>query len=323
MLYRTTDSKGHPTATVATLILPLSEPPAGGRNLLAYQPAEDSLTRDCASSYELRKGDNAEALAIALGLAQGWAVVVADHEGPESHWAAGVLEGHAVLDGIRAAERFPQSGLNKRTKVGMWGYSGGGLATAWASELHRSYAKKLNIVGAAYGGAPADVEVTLRNLDGGPLSGIALAGAVGVGRAYPEMKLNALWNKAGRAMAKDIGDMCIEDFAAAYPMRTFREFSRVEDPMALGRVRKVMRTISLGHAKPKPPLFIYHAQQDELNPISATDALVEKYCAMGARVSYHRDPASEHISLVATGAPLAATFLADRFDAKPAPTTCS
>lgn len=83
-----------------------------------------------------------------------------------------------------------------------------------------------------------------------------------------------------------------------------------------------MRAVSLGHRAPQPPVFIYHSILDELNPIGATDALVQKYCAMGATVSYHRDPASEHISLVATGAPLAATFLADRFAAKPAPTSC-
>lgn len=236
LLYRTTDTKGGATATVATLILPLGQPPAGGRNLLSYQPAEDSLTRDCASSYELRKGDNAEVLAITLGLLQGWAVVVSDYEGPESQWAAGVLEGQAVLDGIRAAERFPQSGLSANTPVGLWGYSGGGLATAWASELHPRYAPELDIVGVAHGGSPADVEVTLRNLDGGPFSGIALAGAVGVSRAYPEMKLDSIWNDAGREMVENIGDMCIEDFVAAYPLRTLAEFTTVADPMALRRV---------------------------------------------------------------------------------------
>ena len=62
LLYRTADTHDAPEAAVATVILPPGEAPAGGRPLVAYQPAEDSLTRDCASSYEIRQGTNPELL---------------------------------------------------------------------------------------------------------------------------------------------------------------------------------------------------------------------------------------------------------------------
>ncbi|WP_374710713.1 lipase family protein [Rhodococcus sp. USK10] len=42
-------------------------------------------------------------------LAQGWAVVLPDHQGPNAAYAAGPLAGRITLDGIRAAENFDPS----------------------------------------------------------------------------------------------------------------------------------------------------------------------------------------------------------------------
>ena len=149
---------------MATIVLPPGAAPPGGRPLLAYQPAEDTLTRDCASSYEIRQGTNGELPQALLPLLNdGVAVVVPDYEGPESQWTAGVQAGHAVLDSIRAAESFPPAGLGgEGTRVGIWGYSGGGQATAWASELQPTYAPELNVVGVAEGGVPAVLRKTHR-----------------------------------------------------------------------------------------------------------------------------------------------------------------
>jgi hypothetical protein len=47
-------------------------------------------------------------------------------------------------------------GVSSSTKVGMMGYSGGAIATEWASELAPSYAPTLRIIGAAAGGVPVD-----------------------------------------------------------------------------------------------------------------------------------------------------------------------
>lgn len=42
--------------------------------------------------------------------------------------------GYRVLDGIRAALNSERVGLSPATPIGLWGYSGGGLASAWAAE---------------------------------------------------------------------------------------------------------------------------------------------------------------------------------------------
>src|SRR5207237_1235757 len=80
-----------------------------------------------------------------LALQRGWAVVVSDYEGPQSAFGAARMAGHGVLDGIRAAEALSGTGLTgAQTPVGLWGYSGGGLATSWAAELAAGYAPDLN-----------------------------------------------------------------------------------------------------------------------------------------------------------------------------------
>jgi hypothetical protein len=322
LLYRTADTKNRPVAAVATLIVPEEPPREGPRPILAYQPAEDSLTRRCASSYELRMGSGGEPGTFSMGLERNWAVVVPDYEGPESQWIAGVQAGHAILDAIRASQRFREAALGRGTPVGIWGYSGGGHATAWASELQPTYAPKLDLRGVAHGGASADVVATARTLDGGPASGLLLAAGVGISRAYPGMRIDELLNDAGKEMVERIGDMCLEEFAAAYPFRRISEFTTVPEPLTVPRVRRVLARVSLAQRKPGAPLYVYHSVLDPLNPISASDAMVERYCELGAPVAYHRDAASEHITLQETGAPAAVAYLEARFAGEPAPNDC-
>lgn len=322
LLYRSRDSNGRRRSAVATLIVPDAPAAARPRPLLAYQPAEDSLTRRCASSYELRTGTGGEAETFSGALQLGWAVVVPDFEGPFSEWTAGKQEGHAVLDAIRASQRFRRAKVRRRAPVTMWGYSGGGHATGFASELQRRYAPELNVVGIAHGGAASDAMATARNVDGGPFAGILLAAGVGIGRGYPEMRLGALLNDAGRQMRREIGTKCLEEFALAYPLRSLSEFTKVPDPLAVPRVHRVLRKVSLGRRKPTAPLYLYHAVLDELNPIAASDALAAKYCAKGVSVAYHRNLLSEHIALAVTGAPAALDYLEARVAGQPAPNDC-
>ncbi len=130
---------------------------------------------------------------IAHLLSRGWAVVTADYEGPESEFLAGPQAGFAVLDGIRAAQHFEPARLNTQSPTGLWGYSGGAFATAWAAELQQSHAPELGLNGIALGGLPADLEATMRNVDGGYGFGLTFGGVTGIDRAYPEKQMSELF----------------------------------------------------------------------------------------------------------------------------------
>ncbi|WP_250645716.1 lipase family protein [Rhodococcus oxybenzonivorans] len=92
----------------------------------------------------------------------------------------------AVLDGIRAAQRLPRTGLGVGP-VGLAGYSGGAMATNWATALAPTYSPELDIVGAAQGGTPVNIGELADRLGGAPSDafGLGFAAAIGLEREYP------------------------------------------------------------------------------------------------------------------------------------------
>ncbi|MFX0576494.1 lipase family protein [Nocardia nepalensis] len=117
----------------------------------------------------------------------GHAVVVPDHQGPNSAYAVGLLGGRITLDAIRAAENFDQAGLSGAdTRTALWGYSGGAIPTAHAAELQPEYAPELNLVGSATGGLLADIRAAVDyNNATSTFGGAVLGGLFGVARDTP------------------------------------------------------------------------------------------------------------------------------------------
>jgi hypothetical protein len=175
----------------------------------------------------------------------------------------------------------------------------------------------------AEGGVPADIYSIAKNLDGGPFSGVLLAGSVGLSRAYPWLK--NYWNATGQAMDKDIGTQCIEQFTGAYAFKHADDYTTMPDVIDLPEVRAVVDANSLGRNLehlPNMPVYIYEAINDELIPVAGVNALVETYCSNGVHVTYYQDPASEHISLAFSGADAALAYLNARFMGIDVPDTC-
>src|SRR5207248_3580271 len=143
-------------------------------------------------------------------LAAGRVLVVPDPEGPRHMYTARAMAAHAVLDSIRAVERFRPAGLVRgaATPVALAGYSGGALESGAANEAQPAYAPELNIVAVAAGGVPAlDID-TFRYLDGSVGAGALMGAAIGIDRAYPELRLDALLNEKGKAFEREASTGC-------------------------------------------------------------------------------------------------------------------
>jgi hypothetical protein len=334
LLYRTTSATGRPIATVTTLLLPRA-PASGPRRLLSYQTAEDSLTTSCAPSFTMRGGNNggstqwAESQEVTYGLAHGWDVVVPDYQGPRSEWAVGPIEGRTTLDSITAVEHFGRAQLEgSRTEVGMIGYSGGSIPTLWANALARRYAPRIHLVAAASGGNVPNPIENLAKVNGGPFAGTLIGVSVAVNRAYPQLRLRAILNAKGRALAaKDGSDAsgCAGSVTNA-PGGTVAQYTHYRTPRALEalpRVRRVYKKLDLiGGPLPEAPSYLYNAIHDELAIILPVDQLVARDCARGAKIDYYRDPVGEHLTGAGAYVAPAFQYLAARFAAKPAPDTC-
>ncbi|MDI3315711.1 MAG: lipase family protein [Mycobacterium sp.] len=328
LLYRTTDVHGKPQAAVTTVVVPERIPSHRTCPLLSYQCAIDAVTSRCFPSYALRRHARVigalpqlELLLITAALAEDWAVSVPDHEGPRGLWGAPYEPGYCILDGARAALSFERFGLSASAPVAMWGYSGGGLATAWAAEVYADYAPELNVVGAVLGSPVGDLGHAFRRLNGGLLAGLPAMVIAALAHVYPDLDrvIREHTNDTGRALLRRLETMTT---AAAVVRMAKKDVGKyldrpLEEILAMPEVRHVFADIKLGTAVPAPPVLIVQAVHDFLVDVADVDALAETYSAGGAHVTYHRDAFCDHILLHPLSAPMTMRWLQDRFAGRP------
>lgn len=335
LLYRTTNATGRAVANVTTVIVPGGSRPAGGRELVSLQDAEDSLTSNCAPSYQLQVGEkDNENLELEFGAAApsqisaGRVLVIPDPEGERSEWLVRLVTARAVLDSIRAAERFAPAQLDgTRTPAALIGYSGGALETMAADELQRSYAPKLNVVGAAAGGTPVDNRQSFNYLETNA-SGVVMGAMLGLQRAYPRLRWSRLLNRYGRQVAATVSDGpgCATPAVSEY--EHVGNWTTTKNPLGVRRIARAIAANALGHTAPKAPTFLYISEHDELISLGDEDKLAARYCADGAKLDYYRDPTDypggdDHVEAALAGfIPRALGYLSDRFAGQAAPDTC-
>jgi hypothetical protein len=316
-----------PSVDTALIVEPLT---GGTHPLVAWATAEDSDSTLKAPSYTMAEGNSWDNAAWQWALGDGWDVVVPDYEGPGSAYSAGPLEGHGMLDGIRAAENLSaQDGLQgARTAAGLWGYSGGAMATVWASELAPRYSPKLHIVGVAEGGVPADVHDTFDTINNGYLApGLAFGSALGDNAAYPNLIPLSLLNEAGLALAANMRATGNTSYPSGGPQHiqgyTVCGCNPNDLPQQFPTVAELGRTVNPGQHVPTAPLFIYHDYDDELIPIAGVERLVQHYCKGGATVEFRVNIGDEHVSNAIVGAPEALSYLSARFRGLRPADTCA
>lgn len=334
--YRSNNSRDEPIPAVATLLKPRDTAEAP-RPLLSVQIAEDSTAGYCTPSYALQHLSvapfvgqivaPAEFLFAQAALQQGWAVVIPDHQGPNSAYAAGPLAGRITLDGIRAATSFAPLEAGPDAPVGMYGYSGGSIATGHAAELHRAYAPELNIVATAMGGVGADLGAALEMSNNQATSGLVFAAVLGLAREYPDFAafLDRNLDPLGKSLSALKAPLCVQYQSALLPFLNLKGMMRTQgDPMRDPAVAAVLDDTRMGQSVPDMPLYLWHSAWDEILPLSATNTLVDTYCRdPRASVHYIRDHASEHIVGEVVGGPAGLLWMRDRLNGVPAAPGCA
>ncbi len=331
LLYRTADLNGTPEASVTTVLLPADADGVHSRPLLAYQCAIDAISSRSFPSYALQRGATSlgnvapfELLIIANAVSRGWAVTIADHEGLGGYFGAPREPGYRVLDGIRAATDFAPLGLTRATPVGVWGYSGGGMASSWVAEMAPEYAPELNIVGAVLGAPVGDPGQTYIRLNDTFFAGLPALVVAGLRHLYPGLRrvIDSHVNDEGRARLDEIESMSTAWAIARFAGDDFDNYTDIPlaDVLASPAVLELFDDIRLGSRRPDCPLLVVQPVHDQIIAVEDVDAQVERYNDFGANVTYIRDRVSEHLSLMILATPTVLEWLGDRFDGAPEPT---
>ncbi|KAK2850561.1 hypothetical protein FQN49_005550 [Arthroderma sp. PD_2] len=299
--------------------------------LISYQVIEDAASVNCAPSYALQLNSDpggeygtiiiqSELLLIIACLENGWVVTIPDYEGPNAAFLSQWRAGYATLDGIRATLASSEfTGVDPNATITMWGTSGGSVASGFAAELQPSYAPELKFAGVALGGLVPSITTALESLNEGFDAGIIVSGVIGLTHEYQYMKpilasylLPQTREKFMSAATKCAGAVSLdfrrEDIYSYF--RGGRESGLFKNP----EVIRILDHNAMPQGIPTAPILILKSTNDEVSPISDTDAVVEKYCSAGATVDYKRDLLSFHTVLAITGAPEAIIWLRDRMD---------
>jgi len=345
LLYRTTGQLGQPTVTVTTVLQPTSAPVVP--NIIGYMSFYDGLGSQCDPSYTLAGGDPGdstyaqeameEQLLITYYLAEGDIVTVPDFEGTNLAWMTGRLSGYGALDAIRATENYLATGPT--AKVGMSGYSGGSVATDWASELAPAYAPELNLVGIAEGGIPANYFDHFAYINGTSQYSAAIpAELLGLSRAYgidltqvdpttgqpkylTPLGLSIVKAEANTCMASDFGKYVVTIKDLLQPQ--YQDIAHVKPfSTMLGD-----QTMGMAKTHPGEPLLMAMGNADGTGDgaMSAVDAkaLARKYCSEGVSVDYQEYTGLPHEEAAAPFEPQTAAFFQARFAGLPWVNNCA
>ncbi|GAA6008070.1 uncharacterized protein JCM10292_000732 [Rhodotorula paludigena] len=349
VLYKTTAATGEADATVATLFRPKNalSPP---RIMLLLSPT-DSASVDCQTSYALvahRNPFNAtltvatavnaatNGLDLLAGLAKGWYVAVPDHEGSKAAFISGVTEAFAGLDGLRAMlnhrETLPSADGYKAV---IHGYSGGGHASAWATQFLPTYGSGLNVVAAAYGGVPIDLRVTFDHLDRNLFGSLAISALQGMANAYPELQtwLDTAVSSAGRTAFQRAKTDC-NSFVAAPFVDLDSLFTAGGAALEETIPKKYFAIGSLGRPLDAPgastngqiasiPVFQYHSRSDQIVSYDPVPSYFSAQCAGGANLQLGTTLLSEHITALIAFLGDAYIFMNNAFEGRLGNRGCS
>jgi Secretory lipase len=334
VLYRTEGELGQPTVTVATVIRPVT--PALSTKIVSYQMAYDALGPECDPSYTLQGGNPSGATTnaeeeqlVAAYVAAGDTAVVPDYEGTSLDWAAGQESGYNTLDGIRAAENLLKL-APASTPVGMVGYSGGSIATEFASELAPTYAPKLDIVGVAEGGIPVDMAHNTTYINGSQSwSGVIPAVLVGLSRSF-HLNLTPYLSPYGVKIANQVKDECINSFFGGYPGLTYQKLLKPawQSLYSIPDVAAIDDKLIMGRTgTPKGPLFMGVGDADGTGDgvmiVKDVEALAHEYCQRGISVDFNVYQNDDHTAAAVPFEVGAMSFLSSRLNGLSVSNGCS
>ncbi|WP_019632995.1 lipase family protein [Actinomadura atramentaria] len=325
VMYVSQDALGKPDAVTGTILVPKSGD-AKTLPIVGFGPGTSGPAFRCAPSKFIDEGAFYEQAAVNGMLKAGYAVAMTDYEGyhpdPKMTYIAGKSMGSAVIDSVRAAQRFSEAGLSADAKVLFRGYSQGGGAAMWAGQMQPDYAPELKLVGVAGGGVPADLTKVAVGLNSKRGFGFLMTALVGLDNAYPELKLSSYFKDDGQQVFSNmVANDCTLELLTNYAGHKTTDYltkSPFLDAPWLARVKENL----LGGTAIKAPVFHYHGTNDDIVPFAQDDTLHQAYCKLGVQETWKTYPV-DHITGVGRANDDVLAFMASAVKGEAPSSNCS
>jgi hypothetical protein len=331
ILYRSTDRTGKAIAVSGTVITPKSAWfGIGERPIVGYAAGTQGLADHCAPSRQLTVGTEYEGPFVLGLITRGYAVVLTDYQGLGTEgmhtYMNRVVQGHAVLDSIRAAQRLPAAGVPANGPVAVHGYSQGGGAAASAAELAPTYAPELKLKGVSMGAVPADLSAVARTLDGSLYMAFLGYATFGLSAGYG-ISMDPYLNATGKQLFGDVAGKCTLEALPAAAFRKSADLTADGKPITeLLANNPLFKTVideqRIGRIKPTVPVLISHSVLDDVIPYGVGKTLASSWCDKNANVRLAPNLGPTHVGGAVASYPGAFAWLEARFAGLPALSNC-
>lgn len=317
--YGSTTAGGGPIGVTGQVVVPLGDPPPGGWPVVAWgHPTTGTSDRCTPSQSGATAIHNIEQL-----IGAGIAVAATDYEGLGTEgghpYLVGTAAGHNILDAVRAASQIPGSGITEESPVVVGGFSQGGHAALWATELAPEYAPELDVRGVQAVAPVTDVsQFAERAQSYDAQFGVLASIAWGFSLAYPELEIEEVLTEDALSLLYATEDRCIAEVVVAYT-HPVEEMMRAS-PLDLDGWRDRLAENTAAQRALGVPVHVLQGESDPIVYERVTREAVDRLCAAGDTVQYDTVPGADHAVLTPDRT---VPWIEARFDGAEATDTCA
>ena len=298
---------GAPVTVTGWIAAPEGPGPPEGRPVVAWGHPTVGLGDECAPSIS----GSPTPFIFGKELDAGWVVAVTDYEGlgtPGLHpYLVGESEARSVLDIVRAASKLEEAHAGKR--VALWGFSQGGHAVLWASELASQLAPELDVVGVVAVSPPFFLAEAATFGLGTFDQGYTVATVTAYAETYG-LDLTSILTAEALEELEEITTSCGDP-------RFWRVAARpgdavfLADPGSTEPWASLLRANQPGSAPSDAPILLVYGGNDAA-PVWVFEAAVAELCGAGAQVSSTLYPEATHLAVSGAARQEIHNFILDR-----------